>query len=458
MSFTIKLYTFSKHENSTKQPTGGTELSCNIKTPSSLISPVAEFSLASNPIAYNYAYISEFNRYYFITDWTFNRGLWIASMVCDVLATYKSAIGGTSLFVLRSSASFNTYVRDNMYPVTGEFSETLENKGPLITASNPFTAGRYVVSVVGKNTGTSTLYEFTPSNFVAFLNKIMTVIDGFSPSDVLQALDNLLFQPMDYINSCMWFPNSFTGDTSQGSAWVGWYDTGISAKQITNPTAIAESSYLFDIVKHPQETRGKYLDLNPYSHYMLYYEPFGVINIDSSLLMNSTKLETLVTVDAMTGEAELRVRNDANDILASVKAQWGVSLNLKGNTANLGNNPVSSLAGMVGMITGGSEGATLGHLASTGIGAITGAMTGTVSNIGSTSGIMCFTRARTFVSRFYKITDEDNTNNGRPLCEIHTPSSLTGFMQVQKGEVEISGTQEEANQIRRWLESGFYYE
>ena len=72
MGFTVKLYTFSKRDNSTKGPLGtaGSEFSCVLKSGSGIMRPTLtfDFGRASDPSQYNYAYISDFDRYYFIED------------------------------------------------------------------------------------------------------------------------------------------------------------------------------------------------------------------------------------------------------------------------------------------------------------------------------------------------------------------------------------------------------
>ena len=69
MSITVTLYTFSKRENSTAQPSTGTDFYCVLKQPTSIINPTLEIS-ASDITGYNYAYIAAFGRYYFMKDIT----------------------------------------------------------------------------------------------------------------------------------------------------------------------------------------------------------------------------------------------------------------------------------------------------------------------------------------------------------------------------------------------------
>ena len=54
--------------------------------------------------------------------------------------------------------------------------------------------------------------------------------------------------------------------------------------------------------------------------------------------------------------------------------------------------------------------------------------------------------------------DDDNTHNGRPLCDVRQISSLSGYMIIQDGDVTIAGTATEDSKIRNYLEAGFYYE
>lgn len=63
-----------------------------LKEETSIISPVVLMEL-ENPSSYNYAYIPEFGRYYFINDIvSVRKGLWRISMQVDVLESFKNYI------------------------------------------------------------------------------------------------------------------------------------------------------------------------------------------------------------------------------------------------------------------------------------------------------------------------------------------------------------------------------
>lgn len=121
MGISVNMYTFSKYANSTEQPAGaGTSFDCVLKDTSGVINPTIALKLdmSFNVSAYNYAYIPDFERYYFVREWTWERGLWVASLDVDVLATYKAQIGVSTQYVLRSSLASNGKILDTIYPTT----------------------------------------------------------------------------------------------------------------------------------------------------------------------------------------------------------------------------------------------------------------------------------------------------------------------------------------------------
>ena len=90
MGIAVEFYTFSKNPNSTKQPNGdGTIYSCNLIEPCSVVNPVIALAIQTKPYGFNYAKIPEFGRFYFVNDWTYSGGRWIATLNVDVLASWK---------------------------------------------------------------------------------------------------------------------------------------------------------------------------------------------------------------------------------------------------------------------------------------------------------------------------------------------------------------------------------
>lgn len=76
------------------------ELVGTLREASSIIVP--SILIQSNPIGYNYAYIPEFGRYYYIKNITaFRKGAYIVDLKCDVLMTFREEILNMSGIVSR---------------------------------------------------------------------------------------------------------------------------------------------------------------------------------------------------------------------------------------------------------------------------------------------------------------------------------------------------------------------
>lgn len=121
MSFTIRLcHNSSPAEKIGKNLDAGTELTgASLKDDTSILKPIVRIrSSAADITTYNYMYISEFNRYYFIDDIvSLNNGLWEISAHVDVLQTYKQQILSNSVVLKRQENKYNTYLNDERWPV-----------------------------------------------------------------------------------------------------------------------------------------------------------------------------------------------------------------------------------------------------------------------------------------------------------------------------------------------------
>ena len=94
MAFTISLFkTNSENNRVVKVLTDEKQLSGELRNQTSVLNPTIRIESADNISTYNYAYISEFGRYYYITDIVSVRtNCWVVSLRCDVLMSYKDEI------------------------------------------------------------------------------------------------------------------------------------------------------------------------------------------------------------------------------------------------------------------------------------------------------------------------------------------------------------------------------
>lgn len=462
--FTVKLWSFTKKVESTAQPSGsGTEYPCNILTPADITAPQIEITAGADLTGYNYAYISNFHRYYWIEEISFDKGIWQLALQCDVLATYKTEIGAQSLYVLRSSAAYDGTVVDNFYPTKASVTYTEELATPFYQA-DPYNNGFFVVNVTGvASGGTSTLWQMTPANFRSFINNLYVNIDGFQFSDIWDAIKKLIQgSPTKLVSSAMWFPAQIEFSKSPAQrVKVGNWDSGVDAQLITNPVYV-DSSIWLDLHRHPQAaTRGSYLNLSPYSFYTLTAPLFGSINLDSTLLIGSSQIQCYLRVDALSGVATLDVNTGGtNPKLAYLTSQLGVTMPLNGqsNGASIAGGIVSTLGSIAAAIASHGAAAPIIAAGTSGIGTAVTALSGTSFSTGSSGSVLNPTASWQLSSTHFTVADEDNSHNGRPYMKVATPSSLGGYMLIQKGDVPIPGTSVEAEQVRAFLEGGFFYE
>ena len=99
-----------------KSLSGAAEYDFNPRGSFTVTGGAARIESATNLSGYNYAYIEDFNRYYFIDSITSERAnLWLLTLRCDVLMTYKSQIGNLTGTIDRSETLRSGYLQDSQY-------------------------------------------------------------------------------------------------------------------------------------------------------------------------------------------------------------------------------------------------------------------------------------------------------------------------------------------------------
>ena len=468
----IYLFNFSKKDNSTAYPATdtGSRFRCAVKTGSSIISPVVELSTEVLP-AYNYAYIPNFKRWYYITNITYERGVWILSLACDVLASYKKEIGNINTFITRSSYAFDTDLVDRMYPARAEYviSNVTLNADEVVT----WATGTFAVNVVNaQSTSGYITYLFSASNFSTFLGRLSTDLTDSSVSvwdSVTESIKITSYDPMRYIGAVMWFPGSVPAGITKTSLKLGNYEvTGISCVQPSFPTT--SRTYVVDLPKHPQASaRGRFTNLAPYSEYTLELGPFGDIKLDTTALYDQSKLFVVIDADWVTGNGRAFIYAGSQAItpiseqtlLANTVCQYGVPIRISSlNSLTAGSllTTVGGVAGIIGGIALGDAGAAVAGFNSA-VSGVESMAKGSFDSVGNTGSIADHMMKKILYCRFWYITNEDRQNNGRPLCQMKTISAIPGFIQAQKGTfASTQATRPELDAVNAYMEGGFYFE
>ena len=285
---------------------------------------------------------------------------------------------------------------------------------------------------------------------------------------------------------------------------------------------IQAHSFTMRLPVHPQSgTRGVWVQGKPTAVYTIEVEPFGMIDIPGSVPVKADKF-TLNQVDyfyikfntwfdVVTGKLKMHISyedtnqnwhlfynetTDASVVLPCHQSIQDASsyfrawTNLDARSESIGPQAVSSI---FGGISGGTRQIEVGNggYSTANIGAGTGLVSGImnagtavsnyyraekpqaqlsmleanmprISGTGSTSGSyiefasdFCAPRVHCY---FSIIADDNNPDNGRPLCQIRQLSTIPGYIQCEDAHFVSYGTANENTAVMSFMNGGFYYE
>lgn len=467
MSYAVNFYSFSKRDNSTKRPTGsGTTLQCETRYESSILSPTMQInSTISNPSSLNYAYIPAFNRYYWVTDWSYDRGFWIVRMTVDVLATYKNEIGASELYVLRASSAYTPALPDGKYPI----------KNSVLTASatvgvNDFhsdlwgldfrSGGCYILGVTGGHgnnppNGAGVTYYALTDTEMGWLTDFLFGGDLLTAEDISVELQKEIFNPFQYIVSCHWIPCDLASNsnTIPTEIYLGyWHDSSVIGNYIPENLRNLYFNASLTLPRHPQASRGTYLNGRPYTELELHCFSFGSIPIDPTPFAESPNMSLSIDLDAFTGTGFLTVSSPTGNIVHRQAGQIGVPVQLSQITQNLVNTAISAVETVGSTMIGNWVGAVHGIVSA---GESLFPQVRTSGEVGSASA---YRLIPTVSAIFHYVADDDPALLGKPLCSKMVISNLSGYVAVENGDIDSGATYNEANAVKSYLEGGFFYE
>lgn len=111
----VKLYVCSDDPRQLlKQPSDELSIDCDIYDNCSLFNPTLILDYKASITTKNYAFIPDWNRYYFINDMSItNSKRIILSLTCDVLKSFSMQLLNQAFRIQRSESDGNRYVPDN---------------------------------------------------------------------------------------------------------------------------------------------------------------------------------------------------------------------------------------------------------------------------------------------------------------------------------------------------------
>lgn len=141
----IKLYKNLSEVNTIgKTLTEGSERTGTLKDGCSVLSPSVVFT-GENLSGFNYAYIPQFSRYYFIKEITsVKSGLWEISMRVDVLESYKDSIKANTAILKRQEKIWDMYLNDEMFK-----AESTNKTATIMFPQNHFNTVNFILTAAG---------------------------------------------------------------------------------------------------------------------------------------------------------------------------------------------------------------------------------------------------------------------------------------------------------------------
>lgn len=458
----VKYWTnFNKRKNSTKQPSGGTEISVSLKNPCSVENPQIE--VVGVPDSANYFYIADFGRYYFRSDAIkVTKDITQFSLEVDTMATYKANVGACSALVEFTSSSSEIRITDPRNKPLHTFTESVTNI--LDLASYGFnTTGSFIIGIAGGDGGV-TYYVISAGDLSAFYDEL------YDPTFISQ-IENQYYGLRDCFVSCRWVPYSPAGTYKQLKISGKYLST--HAYEITSRLAnINDASY--DIA-FPSDAMGlgtNYLDNEPYTTGVLYLPYVGVVPLDLGVVAKSKQIRIKISIDNYTGDIVYKLSNTSGDFISSYQGNCSVNIPISSQHYNA----MATASGAISII--GGIASTAAAIASKNPALAVGAGIGTAGGaVGIAQSLSIHTQVngnlssavstelglKIVASVITRTPTESNltaykATSGMPYFKVATISSLSGYVQCAGASVDMPGTVAEKDTVNGYVNGGFYYE
>ena len=114
----IFYYNASDPRYSVKSLTQVDTCSGSFKQPFNIMDPILQLSKSIDPLVYNYCYIQEVDRYYFVSSQpSYEAGYYNVSLHNDVIVNLRDEYMELSAIIGRQEKRYNAYLKDNKFPV-----------------------------------------------------------------------------------------------------------------------------------------------------------------------------------------------------------------------------------------------------------------------------------------------------------------------------------------------------
>lgn len=456
-------YTLNKRKNSTIIPgnSSGTTIHVDLKGDCSVQSPTLLLRI-SNPSAYNYCYIPEFNRYYFISDWVaMNSTQWECTCKVDVLASFKSDIKAIRAYVVNSASFYSPLITDNRIPIDNA-TRIIERNGS--STSTPFSGSRsFYLTVLGggadRSTPFSSTYELTKAQAAGIANYLSNV-----SGDIMNDLKEQFGNVFGCVISGVMIPANTARTSGSDGAQInlGKYNSGASGKLLSSH--ILNGLWEIEIPWQTDDFRRN----SPYTDIALYLPFAGVSHINPIDLINNTFVHIEASLNLLTGDVLYEVGGSDGALVDSMIGIYSGNCGQKVPITQYIGNAAGQIQGIAQMAAGAATAffnpaAGGAQLASGVINTAIASMEYTPSILGGNSGGLGeeFGYSPKLIMRYHPTSVEPDTITstlGRPAQRVANLSALHGYVQTSGASVGGTMTDNEKREINSLLDSGIYLE
>lgn len=449
---------YSKRKNSTKQANllTGTEIDINLLDESSIINP--SFQTQTVPQNANYFYIPDFNRYYFLNNATkISKDLTEFNLEVDPLASFKSNIGSTAAHISYSSTGYDKDIIDPRIAqyITKQWQTASELGGG-------FGGGCFVLNVLSKGTSGNAGFQ---NSYVLNASDMQTLADAFLDFDLNTWITQAVYNPMDCIVSCKWYPLDYSTITSaccsSGQAYIGSMPIGGSVPIISTP--IYTNSVTLGIT--PRYNDFRRLSASKYQLFVPYAGEFPIAQ--DEIISSNGSLNISYYIDLIAGSM-LIAEIGGGTLYNIFEVGFGVDCPLAsvqgGNISNFVESALGAAAGIGASLAGGNIAGAVGSAAAGIAGMTSEAVTQRYRSRGTQGS-----RAYLYQGNYFRLIedawDTENPNSteyiakqGRPVFQTHAISNHSGYVQCEGASVDMPGCMVEKQRVNEYLNTGFYYE
>lgn len=464
----IKLFNFNKKKNSTKLVTApGTEVNVKLKESTSITSPSFIFE-GELP---DFNYVKAFNRYYFITEITsITNNLYQIDCDCDVLATFKTEIGGTSAYVRYATTGYDIRIPDTRLSTIDKATimstDAVAIPDYVIDSDN---VGTVCLQIINDDTSIATAnglgFYFMGIQGIGAATKIM-----MTNNSLLDALNKYLNDAYSAIVSVKWIPFNVDLGSSPNHVRVGNMlmecedpnQPGVFMRLAgLKPTSNNQCRKVLDWVIDIPWVYDDWRRMSPYTSLSLYLPYVGMVDIPVNDYITMQSIQMSTVVDLVTGDILYR-RRRGSTVLDTYKSNCAVELTIGQSQSNVG-GVISGLSSVLGNAVSGNIGGTISSVANTALADNQRSLSTVGGNVGGvTTAAKINNLGKACLTMYTHNTNiepsEVAATKGRPVEARKTISTLSGYVQCENASISIAGLDSDRDAINSYLNSGFFYE